>query len=239
MKTRVHGDYHLGQVLRTGEDFVILDFEGEPAKPLGVRLEKQSPAKDVVGMLRSFDYAAFAALFAFAKDRPDRLERLGPWARLWQVWTSAAFLREYLAVASGAPFLPADPADFALLLEAFTLDKALYELLYELNNRPDWVGIPLRGVLRLIEVGTPPPSGEAAPPSDAVPAPPIAVASRISDFDLHLFGEGTHDRLYEKMVCIGPIRTARAGWPSPSGPPTRGPSRSSATSTAGRPTPIG
>ena len=115
-KIRVHGDYHLGQVLRTGEDFVILDFEGEPAKPLARRLEKQSPLKDVVGMLRSFDYAAFAALFAFARDRPEDFDRLAPWARSWQTWVTAAFLKEYLATAAGASFLPAEREPFARLL---------------------------------------------------------------------------------------------------------------------------
>ncbi len=150
-KIRCHGDYHLGQVLRTEDDFVILDFEGEPARPLAWRRRKQSPLKDVVGMLRSFDYAAFAALFKCAEDRPDDLERLVPWARAWQTWTSAAFLRAYLATVAGASLLPDDPAGFAALLRAFTLDKALYELLYELNNRPAWVRIPLQGVLALIE----------------------------------------------------------------------------------------
>jgi maltose alpha-D-glucosyltransferase / alpha-amylase len=152
-KIRVHGDYHLGQVLRVEADFVILDFEGEPARPLAKRREKQSPLKDVVGMLRSFDYAAFAGLFAFAADRPGEAERLAPWARLWQAGASAAFLRRYLATAAGAKFLPAERAHLGLLLGVYTLDKALYELLYELNNRPGWVRIPLQGVLTLVEQG--------------------------------------------------------------------------------------
>ena len=158
-KIRCHGDYHLGQVLRTGDDFVLLDFEGEPAKPLAKRLEKQPPAKDVVGMLRSFDYAAYAGLFAFAAggEEPDAADRLAPWARAWRSWTSAAFLGAYLeAIAGeGASIWPADPAGAERLLRAFLLDKALYELLYELNNRPAWVGIPLRGIADLVERGRP------------------------------------------------------------------------------------
>lgn len=157
---RVHGDYHLGQVLRVDSDYVILDFEGEPARPLARRREKQSPVKDVVGMLRSFDYAAFAGLFAASADRPDQADRLEPWAHCWQAWASAAFLRDYLATAGDARFLPRGRADLATMLAAYTLDKALYELLYELNNRPDWVRIPLRGIVAMLRRGR---GGDDAP----------------------------------------------------------------------------
>ena len=109
VKTRVHGDYHLGQVLRADDDFIILDFEGEPARSVEERREKRSPLKDVVGMLRSFDYAAYAALFEYTRSRPDDFDRLEPWARLWQAWTSAAFWREYRAVSGKAPYLTDDP----------------------------------------------------------------------------------------------------------------------------------
>jgi maltose alpha-D-glucosyltransferase/alpha-amylase len=150
-KIRVHGDYHLGQVLWAEGDFYIIDFEGEPARSIAQRREKQSPLKDVAGMLRSFSYAAYAGLFAYSVSRPSEFERLEPWARLWQTWASAAFLRSYLGVAAQAPFLPADRAQRDALLRLFVLDKALYELNYELNNRPDWVRIPLRGVLGLLD----------------------------------------------------------------------------------------
>ncbi len=182
-KTRVHGDYHLGQVLRTGDDFVILDFEGEPAKPLAERVRKVSPLKDVVGMIRSFDYAAFAALFAFAGDRPEVFDRLAPWAKAWRTWVSARFLgrtgdrRE--APRSSRP----TGRHVGRMLDALTLDKALYELLYELNNRPDWVRIPLQGVAALVE------------PADR----PIPTPSSLGDIDIYLLGEGTHDRSYEKL----------------------------------------
>ncbi len=145
-KIRVHGDYHLGQVLWAYEDFYILDFEGEPARPLAERRRKQSPLKDVGGMLRSFDYAAYAGLFAHAAARPAELQRLEPWARAWQTWTTAAFLRAYFTTVGNALFVPADPPARDALLRLFVLSKALYELNYELNNRPDWIRIPLWGI---------------------------------------------------------------------------------------------
>jgi maltose alpha-D-glucosyltransferase/alpha-amylase len=149
-KTRVHGDYHLGQVLLVEGDFYILDFEGEPTRPLAERGAKQSPLKDVAGMLRSFSYAAYAGLFAHASGRPADFARLEPWARLWQTWTTAAFLRGYFEQTSGALFLPAEPSQRDGLLRFFMLNKALYELNYELNNRPEWVRIPLWGVFELL-----------------------------------------------------------------------------------------
>jgi trehalose synthase-fused probable maltokinase len=149
-RTRVHGDYHLGQILWAEGDFYLLDFEGEPARPLDQRRQKESPLKDVAGMLRSFSYAAYAGLFAHTHNRPTPFDRLEPWARAWQIWNSAAFLKGYLAVGEGASFLPIDPVQRATLLDLFLLDKAYYELNYELNNRPDWVRIPLHGILELV-----------------------------------------------------------------------------------------
>ena len=149
-KLRIHGDYHLGQVLWSEGDFYILDFEGEPARPISQRRLKQSPFKDVAGMIRSFGYAAYAGLFAHSVSRQTDVERLEPWARLWQASASSAFLRAYFTTATGAIFVPADPAQRDALLQLFQLDKALYELNYELNNRPDWVRIPLRGILDLL-----------------------------------------------------------------------------------------
>ena len=149
-KIRCHGDYHLGQVLVVENDFVLLDFEGEPTKTMPERRAKGSPLKDVAGMLRSFDYAAYSSLFNCTQDRPEDFDRLEPWAKLWRSWTSAVFLRSYCATAGQASFLPRDPAQFQKLLDCFLLDKAFYELLYELNNRPDWVRIPLSGILTLL-----------------------------------------------------------------------------------------
>ncbi|MGB7169896.1 MAG: maltose alpha-D-glucosyltransferase [Acidobacteriaceae bacterium] len=146
---RIHGDYHLGQVLRSRGDFVILDFEGEPARPLAERRAKYSPLKDVAGMLRSFSYAAFVALTKYTTRRPEEYVQLESWARLWESSVSGAFLGSYRETVLGAPIVPEAPEDFQALLEIYMLDKALYELVYELNNRPAWIRIPLHGILSL------------------------------------------------------------------------------------------
>jgi maltose alpha-D-glucosyltransferase/alpha-amylase len=148
-RIRIHGDYHLGQVLRVKTDFVILDFEGEPARPLEYRRSKQCPLKDVAGMLRSFSYAAYASLNNYSARHSEDLTRLEPWAQLWERSAAAAFLRAYRETAQGAEFAPADTSDFHELLDVFLLDKALYEVLYELNARPAWVRIPLMGIMSL------------------------------------------------------------------------------------------
>lgn len=149
---RTHGDYHLGQVLYTGRDFVIIDFEGEPARPIGERRIKRSPLRDVAGMLRSFDYAAHSGLLgAGAWVREEDISRVSPWSSLWYGWVSGAFLGGYLETAGDAPFLPSDPDDLRLLLDAYLIEKAVYEIGYEMNNRPDWTAIPVRGILNLLE----------------------------------------------------------------------------------------
>ncbi len=153
MRIRCHGDYHLGQVLYTGKDFSIIDFEGEPARSVGERRIKRSPMRDVAGMIRSFHYAAHSALRAQTAAGPDASVRLEPWARLWYVWVSSAFLQSYLQTAAASSLLPEDREDLQVLLDVYLLDKAFYELGYELNNRPDWVGIPLTGILHLLEPG--------------------------------------------------------------------------------------
>ena len=150
-KIRVHGDYHLGQVLWAEGDFYILDFEGEPARLLSMRRTKQSPLKDVAGMMRSFSYAAHAALFAYTAAQPDAFARLVGWAEVWETWTTAAFLRGYFGATDHALFVPANAAQRDELLRLLVLEKALYELNYELNNRPDWLRIPLAGILKLVD----------------------------------------------------------------------------------------
>jgi maltose alpha-D-glucosyltransferase/alpha-amylase len=149
-RIRIHGDYHLGQVLCTKTDFVILDFEGEPAQPLSERRAKQSPLKDVASMLRSFGYAAYASLLNYSARHPEAVSRLEPWAKLWEILVSAEFLRAYRETAGDATFLPATSVELRVLLNFFLLDKALYEVLYELNSRPAWVRIPLVGILSLL-----------------------------------------------------------------------------------------
>jgi len=153
LATRIHGDYHLGQVLRTArDDFMIIDFEGEPARPLAERREKASPLRDVAGMLRSFAYAA-ATLGMEAKslDMATRELRVGRWERD----TREAFLRGYLGEKSasstpGRKILPSDAVHTRALLRLFEIEKAFYELAYELNNRPDWTWIPMRGISKLL-----------------------------------------------------------------------------------------
>jgi trehalose synthase-fused probable maltokinase len=140
-------------VLATGEDFVITDFEGEPARPLRERQYKHSPLKDVAGMLRSFHYAAYAGLFTQgdtgAPAPAEARTALEPWAQVWYCWVAAAFLHTYLAYTGTASVLPPTRDECQGLLDAYLLEKAVYELGYELNNRPDWVRIPLQGIRQL------------------------------------------------------------------------------------------
>ena len=153
MRIRCHGDYHLGQVLYTGDDFVIIDFEGEPARYLTERRIKRSPLKDVAGMIRSFHYVAYAALRSRASTvlRPEDLPILEEWSKVWYLWISVAFLKAYLELVSDLPILPASKEGKKVLLDAYLMEKALYEINYELNNRPDWVNLPLQGVLQILE----------------------------------------------------------------------------------------
>jgi maltose alpha-D-glucosyltransferase/alpha-amylase len=154
LRTRTHGDYHLGQVLWTGRDFLIIDFEGEPARPAAIRRAKRSPLRDVAGMLRSFHYAAFQGLATFDEGGalgPGLRETAEKWAALWHGWVSGAFLRAYLEEARGAVFLPDDRGELDDLLVVHILEKAVYELAYELNNRPAWVGLPLQGIAALLK----------------------------------------------------------------------------------------
>jgi len=150
MRTRIHGDYHLGQVLRTESDFMIIDFEGEPARPIAERRIKRSPLQDVAGMLRSFHYAAFAPLLGENKMHLDEAGRLSAWAESWNVWVADRFLAKYFSTAGTASYLPKSEEDTRTLLELHLLEKAIYELGYELNNRPTWVGIPLQGISKLL-----------------------------------------------------------------------------------------
>jgi maltose alpha-D-glucosyltransferase/alpha-amylase len=156
-RIRCHGDYHLGQVLFTGKDFVIIDFEGEPARSLSERRLKRSPLLDVAGMIRSFHYAAHSALIRQVPlaPRPENdLPLLQHWAQYWYVWVSTTFLNSYLDIVRPVGLLPEDPEHLRILLDAYILEKAIYEIGYELNNRPDWVKVPLQGILQLMETGS-------------------------------------------------------------------------------------
>jgi len=149
IKIRVHGDYHLGQVLFTGKDVVILDFEGEPARSLSERKLKRSPCKDVAGMIRSFHYAIHSAWPQPLILREEERKALEPWAELWPERMTSEFLGAYLESAGAASFVP-EPKDWDVLMRAYLMEKAVYELGYELNNRPAWAHIPMLGILRLL-----------------------------------------------------------------------------------------
>ncbi len=150
VKTRLHNDYHLGQVLLVQNDWVITDFEGEPSRTIEERAQKQSALKDVAGMLRSFDYAMHAAVFDYIVKRPDAREAVESAGRAWRADASAAFLTGYDDVAAKAGLVGANEASRGLL-ELFILQKAVYELKYEVDNRPDWVRIPIAGLAELLE----------------------------------------------------------------------------------------
>ena len=153
-RIRCHGDLHLGQMLYTGRDFMILDFEGEPTRSLSERRIKRSPLRDVAGMLRSFHYAAYTVLIRKLQNgivHPENRDAFEDWMRFWYHWTGRAFLQSYLEHVQPGEFLPKRAEAAQSLLGVFLLEKALYELGYELNNRPDWAEVPLKGILQLLD----------------------------------------------------------------------------------------
>jgi trehalose synthase-fused probable maltokinase len=152
-KTRIHGDYHLGQTLLGPRGWLILDFEGEPLRSLEERRSLQSPLRDVAGMLRSFSYATYSALYERAEPESDRWNQLEPWATTFESLARDYFLQAYLRASHETDLLPRDRDDLQLLLDFFELDKALYEVNYEIGHRPDWVRIPLRGIIDVIDRG--------------------------------------------------------------------------------------
>jgi maltose alpha-D-glucosyltransferase/alpha-amylase len=153
-RIRVHGDYHLGQVLYTGSDFYVIDFEGEPGRSLDERRRLRSPLADVASMMRSLHYAAFGVLsmaLPGAQTRPEDRATLAPWARYFFETSARAFLASYTAMSDLQGLLPPTAQEFQRLLDIQMVEKALYELIYELNNRPTWAELPLRGLLDLTE----------------------------------------------------------------------------------------
>ena len=154
LRIRTHGDLHAEQILYTGRDLIIIDFEGEPTRPISERRLRRSALRDVAGMLRSFHYASYGSLLRpemGAEIRPEDVDALEGWVRAWNRWVGATYLAGYREATAGAVFLPSDDADWAGLLDAFLLERACYELTYELNNRPNWVAIPIRGILQLLD----------------------------------------------------------------------------------------
>ncbi len=151
LKTRFHGDYHLGQVLAVQNDFSIVDFEGEPLRPIAERRQKNSPLRDVAGMLRSYAYVSATAVRQMADIQPSALPVLQERAEEWRRQVTEAFMARYRAAMAGGRSMPEEPGVVDALLDFFTLEKALYEIDYELAQRPAWAVIPLAGVLAVIE----------------------------------------------------------------------------------------
>ena len=156
MKTRYHGDLHLAQVIAVQNDFYFIDFEGEPARPLATRRRKSSPLRDVAGMIRSFDYAATAAVRQLGETRPAAVPRMNALAEAWRQRAIDGFRAAYRKAMRGCPSYPASKLQAKSLVDFFTLEKAIYEVAYELANRPAWVAIPLNGILRVVEKVTGP-----------------------------------------------------------------------------------
>ncbi|HTT80688.1 MAG TPA: maltose alpha-D-glucosyltransferase [Stellaceae bacterium] len=150
VKTRYHGDLHLGQVLAVQNDFHVIDFEGEPGRPLAVRRLKSSPLRDVAGMIRSFEYAAIAAVRQIAETRPQAVARVSQVADAWHQRAVDGFRAAYRKEMRGCAAYPANKLHAKGLIDFFSLEKAIYEVTYELANRPDWVGIPINGILRIL-----------------------------------------------------------------------------------------
>ena len=198
MRTRYHGDLHLGQVLHSGPDFVIIDFEGEPMRSLADRRIKRSPMRDVAGMLRSFDYARHVAIRdaierGLADEAGDAREILETWGQCWYSWVAASFVRSYLATSGGASHLPPLPEDTATLLEIYMLEKAIYELGLR-DEQPSRLG--RRPAARRPRH---PRAAMSAHGSDKDLAAAIASRSPISDADLYLFAEGRHLRVADML----------------------------------------
>ena len=146
----MHGDFHLGQVLYTGGDFHIIDFEGEPGRTIGERRFRRSPLRDVAGMLRSFHYASETA-WRRGRRRAQDVPVLEPWARAWVDWVSTCYVRAWFEHCADARFLPADADSRSVMLDFYAIEKCVYELGYELNNRIDWLDLPIAGLLAMAE----------------------------------------------------------------------------------------
>jgi maltose alpha-D-glucosyltransferase/alpha-amylase len=155
LRIRCHGDYHLGQVLWTGKDFIIIDFEGEPHRSLGERRLKRSPLRDVAGMIRSFQYAAATGQRRHMARGGADSSAVQQVAAIWERAAAGTFLRAYLEAARAAPthLVPESEGAVTALLRLWLFEKALYEISYELNSRPDWAEIPLRAALALLSTG--------------------------------------------------------------------------------------
>jgi maltose alpha-D-glucosyltransferase/alpha-amylase len=158
-RIRIHGNYHLGELLYTGSDFVVIDLEGDPNRALSERRIKRSPLRDVADMVRSFQYAAVGPVYGLesargsfpGQVREEDREKLLRWARFWSSWAAARFVQAYFDAMQGSGLLPTNPAVCRDLLELYVLEKGVIELGHELAHRPDWVPVPLTGLVDLLE----------------------------------------------------------------------------------------
>ncbi len=150
LKIRHHGDFHLGQILIVKDDIFIIDFEGEPRRPHDERRRKAPAARDVAGMVRSIDYSATAAMERALRVAPDEQGKLGSALGEWRDRATAAFLGGYREIMTDPRLWPADPLAGEQLLNFFLLEKAFYEIEYELAYRPDWLRVPLTGAIRIL-----------------------------------------------------------------------------------------
>jgi len=153
-RIRCHGNLHLGEALYTGKDFVFIDFEGESARPLGERRIKRSPLNDVAAMIRSFEFTTYAALFKqldLGTLHEERLPQLEPWTGFWYRWVSSVYLNSYLEVVGKTDLLPHSNEELKVLFDVHLLEKAVYEIRYELKHRPSWLKIPFRAIMKLLE----------------------------------------------------------------------------------------
>ncbi|RYE29541.1 MAG: hypothetical protein EOP42_14165 [Sphingobacteriaceae bacterium] len=150
-KIRIHGDYNLEQVLFTGKDFYIVDFEGDPERRFSERRIKRSAIRDLASMIRSFNYVTYRSLFADNQIREEDIEKLLPFAEQWYHYVSGFFMKAYLNTVKDASFVPKEKDDLNTLLQVFLLEKALSELIYELNHRPEWVIVPLKGIIYMVK----------------------------------------------------------------------------------------
>jgi maltose alpha-D-glucosyltransferase/alpha-amylase len=156
-RIRCHGNLHLGEILYTGKDFVFIDFEGESVRPLGERRIKRSPLNDVAAMIRSFEFTTYAALFKqldLGTLHEERLPQLEPWTGFWYRWVSSVYLNSYLEVVGKTDLLPRSKEELKVLFDVHLLEKAVYEIGYELKHRPSWLKIPFRAIAKLIEPKT-------------------------------------------------------------------------------------
>jgi maltose alpha-D-glucosyltransferase/alpha-amylase len=153
MKCRIHGDFHLGQALFTGKDFVFIDFEGEPAHSLGERRLKRSPLRDVASMIHSIHYAAMTTLAHHCAVHPDDSDLLEPWLEAWYAYVSGSYLKAYLHTMKNSPLIPSDRKELEIMLRSYMIQRGVHEMGHELIRHPEVVDLHLRGLEMLLREG--------------------------------------------------------------------------------------